>query len=74
MHEYAPAFAECLEAHLDSVSWTARGGVSTAKIIGFSNKAPNKAAINMTVLYTAEAMGYKLPELSCRKYKSVIGF
>ena len=67
LHEYAPAFAECLEAHLDSVSWTARGGVSTAKIIGFSNKAPNKAAINMTVLYTAEAMGVQTPRVKLSK-------
>ena len=67
LHEYAPAFAECLEAHLDSVSWTAREGVSTAKIIGFSNKAPNKAAINMTVLYTAEAMGVQTPRVKLSK-------
>ena len=67
VHEYAQAFAECLEPHLDSISWTAQDGVSAAKIIGFSNQLPNKDAINMTTRYTAEALGIQIPRVKLSK-------
>jgi ribosomal protein L11 methyltransferase len=65
--EYAPAFAECLEPHLDSVAWTAREGVLTVEVVGFSKQIPNEEAISMTMQYTAEAMGAQTPRVRLSK-------
>ena len=69
-HDYASAFAECLEPHLDSVVWTAREGVVVTEIIGFSNQLPNKDAIDLILLSTAEAIDTEVPRVKLSKIQN----
>ncbi len=62
--EHAPVFAESLEAHLDSVLWTAEAKTSIAQISGFSNDKPDEKVINLAVKYTAEAIGVRIPKVN----------
>ncbi|HIF60210.1 MAG TPA: 50S ribosomal protein L11 methyltransferase [Rhodospirillales bacterium] len=66
-HEHAPAFAESLEPHLDSVSWTAQEGLLMSQVSGISNIIPDECAINITVRYTAEAIGELSPKVNLLK-------
>jgi ribosomal protein L11 methyltransferase len=57
------AFAECLEGHVESVSWTAREGFSKAQVQGFSEDRPDDEAIKMVVRLTALAVDVLLPKV-----------
>ena len=61
------AFAECLEGHVESVSWTAREGFSKAQVQGFSEERPDDKAINMVVRLTAQAVDVLLPKVEIVK-------
>jgi ribosomal protein L11 methyltransferase len=61
------AFAECLEGHVESVSWTAREGFSKAQVQGFSEDRPDDEAIKMVVRLTALAVDVLLPKVEIVK-------
>ena len=69
-YDYASAFAECLEPHLDSVAWTAQEGTSMTEIIGFSNQLPNKDAIHLALSSTAEAFDTVVPRFKMSKIRN----
>ena len=69
-YDYASAFAECLEPHLDSVAWTAQEGTLMTEIIGFSNQLPNKDAIHLALSSTAEAFDTVVPRFKMSKIRN----
>ncbi len=60
-------FAEALEPHLESVSWTAREEFPIAEIKGFNADEPDEEAVNLAVRLTAEAVDVPLPTVGFAK-------
>ncbi len=56
-------FAECIEAFVDSVSWTVQEGLPKVAVLGFSGELPNEDAIHLVVRRTAEAIGLVIPKV-----------
>lgn len=65
--ELGDAFAECLEAHVASVSWTALEESAIADVQGFSEAAPNEEAIHLVVRLAAEALDVAAPKVEISK-------
>ena len=66
-NEYASAFAEGIEPFLDSILWSAGEETLIARVLGFSDNAPDVAMINLAVRYTTEAIGIDKPEVKLFK-------
>lgn len=61
--EAGDAFAEALEPHVASVSWTAVEELVTAQVLGFCETPPNEEAILLTIRTTAEALKLPAPDI-----------
>ena len=61
--EYADPFAAALEAHMDSVAWTAGEGETTAQITGFSEDPVDKRAISDAIAATADGIEVSAPSI-----------
>ncbi len=66
-YHYASTYAECLEPHLDSVSWSAREGVSIARVVGFSNQSPDKGTIKYIIFHISEVVGVRPPRINIER-------
>jgi ribosomal protein L11 methyltransferase len=65
--EFGGAFAEGLEAHVDSVSWTANENSSIADVHGFSEEQPDPEAVQLVSRLTAEALNLSEPTIEISK-------
>ena len=61
--EYADPFAAALEAHMDSVAWTAGEGETTAQITGFAEYLVDKRAISDAIAATADGIDTSAPNI-----------
>ena len=61
--EYVDPFAAALEAHMDSVAWTAGEGETTAQITGFAEYLVDKRAISDAIAATADGTDTSAPNI-----------
>lgn len=63
----ADAFAGALEAHCDSVSWTARPDTIKAQVTGFSENPPDDAGVALAASATAAAVDSLVPDVKIER-------
>jgi len=61
--EFCDAFAEALEPHVSSVTWTAREENAEADVFGFADGLPDEAAVHLAIKLTAEAFETAMPDI-----------
>ena len=61
--EFGNAFAEALEPHVSSVSWSVDEDIAEAQITGFADVLPDETAIRLAIKYTAEALEIAAPDI-----------
>ena len=62
-HAAANLFAEMIEPHVDSVSWTAMEGFAKAEVIGFAEHPPDEAGLITAIAVAAEAADVLKPDI-----------
>ena len=58
----ASLFAEMIQPHVDSVSWTANEGFAKARVIGFAEQPPDEGSLATAIALAAEAADVLRPE------------